>query len=374
MRICLFNLTAGFKTGGLETFTWGLADALHNRGHEVEVVAGSGNRVSTSDGIRLIQFAFRPRNEFPDLGTRFRKMAERLSFARHAFSYVRDGLFDVVLINKPYDFPVLWQLKRSAYSGVTCYNSGGTEFYFGDRYLSRAVDLWLPCSKYNAEKIHGHYGSECVVLNNGVDTEKFRPNGPRRNLHAEFSIPGSAPLLISVGRLIGWKGCQVVIEVLTRLPDVHYAMAGGGPERERLEKLALEMKVLDRIHFLGEVPHENLPSLLRGADIFVQPSIGEEAFGISVAEAMACEMPVLASNAWGLREVVVDQETGILVEPGNIDAWAKAIRCLVEDRSLAIAMGAAGRRRAVNRFTWARAAEDLEANVVRILSHRKSVV
>lgn len=372
MRICLFNLTAGFKTGGLETFTWGLAEALLALGHDVEVVAGKGDRNSASERIPLVRFDYRPRNTFPNLGTRFRKMAERLSFAQNAFGYVRDGNFDVVLINKPYDFPVLWLLKRSGFSGVTCYNSGGTEFYLGDRWFSRAVDLWLPCSEYNAGKIREHYGCSYFVLNNGVDIDRFCPEGQNRDLRTQYSIPEGGAVVVSVGRLIGLKGFQVIVEAMRHLPDLHYVLVGDGQERKRLEALSCELHLTERVHFVGEVPHAELPELLRASTIFVQPSIGEEAFGISVAEAMACGLPVLASNGWGLREVVVDRETGLLLEPGNVDAWVQALRHLANNRALGKLMGRAGRQRAVNLFTWTRAAETLEQNVSQLLARRCS--
>jgi glycosyltransferase involved in cell wall biosynthesis len=370
MRICLYNLTSGFKNGGLETFTWGLAEALVATGHEVEIVAGTGDRVSPSSHIRLTQFEFTPREAFPDLGTRFRKLAERLSFARKALAYVRDGRFDVVLINKPYDFFVLKQLKRSGYAGITCYNSGGTEFFMGDRWLSRAVDLWLPCSEYNAGKISAHYGCDYTILNNGVDTERFTPQGTREDLRLAYSIPEAATIVISVGRLIGSKGGHIIVEAIRKLPGLHFVVVGVGPDRARLEALAQSLDIADRVHFTGEVRHVDLPPFLRGADVFVQPSIGEEAFGISVAEAMACGLPVLASNAWGLREVVVDRESGLLVAPSEIDAWEEALQFIANNPEVAAQMGQAGRARAVSRFTWLEAARTLERSVRQISDQR----
>lgn len=372
MRICLYNLTSGYKNGGLETFTWGLAEALVAIGHEVELVAGKGDRVSPSSRIRLTQFDYRPRETFPNLGTRFRKLAERLSFARNALPYLRDGEFDVVLINKPYDFLVLRQLKRSDFAGVTCYNSGGTEFYMGDRWLSRAVDLWLPCSEYNAGKIAAHYGCAYTVLNNGVDTDRFIPQGPQENLRQAYAIPDDARIVISVGRLIGLKGGHVIIEAIRQQPRLHFVVVGVGPDRARLEALAQSLGIAERVHFVGEVRHADLPPFLRSADLFVQPSVGEEAFGISVVEAMACGLPALVSNAWGLREVVVDHESGLLVAPGQVDAWAEALRHLVEHPEIAARMGEAGRARAVSRFTWLAAAQTLERMVVQLGDSRKA--
>ena len=363
MRICLYNLTSGYKNGGLETFTWGLAEALVTIGHEVELVAGKGDRVSPSSRIRLTQFDYKPRETFPNLGTRFRKLAERLSFARNALPYLKNKQFDVVLINKPYDFFVLRQLKRFGFTGVTCYNSGGTEFYRGDRWLARAVDLWLPCSEYNAGKIAAHYACDYTVLYNGVDTDRFSPQGAQENLRQRYAIPADARIVISVGRLIGLKGGHVIIEAIRQQPRLYFVVVGTGPDRARLEALAESLGIAERVHFFGEVRHTELPPLLRGADLFVQPSVGEEAFGISVIEAMACGLPVLVSDNWGLREVVINHESGLLVAPGMVDAWAEALCHLLEHPEIAARMGEAGRARAVERFTWLAAAQTLERMV-----------
>lgn len=366
MKICLFNLTAGFKAGGLETFTWGIAKALRDLGNEVEVVAGAGGDPACPPGVKLVRFPYRERNRFPDFGTRFRKLAERLSFARHAAPYVAAAGFDVVLINKPYDFPVLWWLKRQGYAGVTCYNSGGTEFFRGDRWLARAVDLWLPCSQFNAGRVQVHYGCDYTLLYNGVDADLFRPEGERRDLHALFSIPAGAAVAVSVGRLVGLKGLHIVVEALASLPELHYVVIGAGPERERLEKLAASLGVAGRVHFAGEVKQAELPPWLRGADFFVQPSISEEAFGISVAEAMSCGLPVVASRGWGLKEVVVEGGTGLFAEPGDVANWRRAIAHLAADREAARRMGRAGRERVLANFTWTASAAVLLARVEEI--------
>lgn len=364
MRICLCNLTAGFKTGGLETFTWGFADALVDLGHEVEVVTGRGARVSTDPRIRLVQFDYIPREQFPNLGSRFRKLAERLSFARLALPYVRNGSFDAVLVNKPYDFFILKRLKAGGYGGVTCYNSGGTEFFFGDRLLSKAVDLWFPCSNYNAEKVFQHYKRSFTVLHNGVDTKLFSPHGEKLDLHKILAIPNGAKVIVSVGRLIGLKGVHVVIEAVANLRDTHLVVVGEGVERARLEKQAIDLRVENRVHFFGEVPHKDLPSILRAASLFVQPSIGEEAFGISVAEAMSCGLPVVVSDGWGLREVVTDGVTGVLVKPGDVSAWVQAISNVLESRLSGHSMGELARQRVVSYFTWRHAAKLFELSVL----------
>ena len=118
------------------------------------------------------------------------------------------------------------------------------------------------------------------------------------------------------------------------------------------------------MHFLGRIGHAELPQLIAEADLFVQPTVGEESFGISLVEAMACGLPVLASGVGGMTEIVVPGETGELLPPGDVPAWRSAIRGLIEDPARARALGAAGRERAVAEFTWAANARKLEACLV----------
>jgi len=351
MKICFYNLTAGFKTGGLETYCWEAGRALARQGHEVHIFGGEGGK-PRHDEVRLLSFPYTPRNRFPDLGTRFRKFCERLSFARHAASALKNGNYDAVIVNKPYDFPVLWWLKRQGFSGVTALRSGGTEFYAGDRFFARAVDVWLSTSAYNAAQVEGRYGYPVGIVHNGVDPDIFRPGSPDPLIRERFAIPVEAPLIVSTGRLIGWKGLRVIIEALPGLPDAHYLVIGNGPDRQKLEQLATQLSVGERVHFAGEVAHRDLPDHLRTSTVFVQPSIGEEAFGISVVEAMACGLPVLASNQGGLPEIVIHDETGFLLPAGNMERWREGLTLLLSQPLRAREMGASSISRVLRNFTW----------------------
>jgi glycosyltransferase involved in cell wall biosynthesis len=160
-------------------------------------------------------------------------------------------------------------------------------------------------------------------------------------------------LIISVGRLVGWKGLHIVVQALARLPDdIHYLAIGEGPELEKLQLMAKELGVIDRVHFVGRISHEELPKWFALGDVLVQPSIGEEAFGISVVEAMACGLPVLGSDNGGMKETVVPGETGYLLPRRDVDAWTKALGDILADDELRKKMGAAGRDRVFEHFTW----------------------
>ena len=114
------------------------------------------------------------------------------------------------------------------------------------------------------------------------------------------------------------------------------------------------------MHFCGRIAHDQLPQALAQADMLVQPSIGEESFGITLVEAMACALPVLASRQGGMTEIVVPGVTGDLIAAGDVEAWRAGIAQLLSQPDRMRAMGAAGRMRVVAEFTWAANAARLE--------------
>jgi len=361
MRVCFYNVTATYLAGGLETYCWEAGRALARRGHSVTIVAGNRGSARHNE-VALVQFPFRAEKEWPDFGVRFRRLAERLSFARHALPHLVATGYDAIIINKPFDFPVLWRGRHRGVTAQTLFRSGGTDFFPADRWFADAVTHWVSSSSYNARQIADRYGRKVDVIHNGVDTATFRPSERDIAVRARFGVGSHEILLVSVGRLVGWKGTRIVIEAVATLPaHIHYLVIGDGPERGSLEVLANKLGLSRRVHFAGAMRHEALPELLSNCDLFLQPSVGEEAFGISVVEAMACGLPVLASNNGGLPEIVVEGVTGRLLTPGDASAWTVAMANLCEDRSAVERMGRAARARSESDFTWAANAAKLES-------------
>ncbi len=181
-------------------------------------------------------------------------------------------------------------------------------------------------------------------------------------------------MLLSVGRLVRVKGFDLVIralpEVLRAVPDAVYVLVGSGPEEESLRAASRELGVEERVVFAGEVPYEELSrpggAFYNACDLFVMPSREDresgavEAFGIAFLEAGACGKPVLGTRSGGAGEAVLDGETGLIVEPENPAALARAIVRLLTDRELAARLGASGRERVVRELNWERAASQVE--------------
>ena len=261
MKICFYNVTASLTLGGLETYIWELGRELVIRGHDVTVVTGSGGQTRQSE-IHMVEFPFTPRQSFPNLPNfspgfrgRYKKLCERMSFARNAVPFLKGSEFDVIVVQKPFDFPVLWWARRDGLEAQTVFSSGGEDFFAGDRLFRSAIDHWVACSQSNVQQINSRYKRPVRVTYYGVDTELFRPMGRDTSWRSRYGIPVDAMLALSVGRLVRWKGLQIVIEALTELHTVHFAVVGEGSYQERLIELAATFGIEERIHFVGPVRH-----------------------------------------------------------------------------------------------------------------------
>ena len=172
---------------------------------------------------------------------------------------------------------------------------------------------------------------------------------------------GKEPRLLCIGRLIPIKGHLVLLRALAqaraRVPGVVLDVAGRGPLEPALKSFARELGIEDAVRFLGFV--SPIQKAVEQAAIVVVPSLGE-GFGMVALEAMERARPVIASAVGGLPEIVVDGETGLVVEPGDAEALADAIVSLAGDLGRAAAMGRAGRERALAEFPPERSAERIE--------------
>jgi L-malate glycosyltransferase len=185
------------------------------------------------------------------------------------------------------------------------------------------------------------------VIPNFVDPDRFR-----RHESAFCNLFGgdSDKLICHVSNFRPVKRITDVVEVFAKVAakvPSRLIMIGDGPDRSRAEAWIRDHNLRDRVSFLGNVP--NLEEILGAVDLFLLPS-DAESFGMAALEALASEVPVIATRAGGLPEVVDDGETGYLLPVGDIDAMAARAIEILRDDNLRVRMGAQGRKRAVERF------------------------
>ena len=205
-------------------------------------------------------------------------------------------------------------------------------------------------------------GRVCVI-HPPVDAARFRPDLDGSSIRDRHALQGKK-VLLTVARLVEHKGVDAVIRALPQIaasvPEAVYLVAGEGPDRTRLERLAKELGVQERVIFAGRVfrQPDEAPRYFAACDVFIMPSrhipaTGQvEGFGIVYLEAGACGKPVVAGRGGGVAEAVEDGVTGLIVDPHDVDAVARAATRLLSDDGLARNMGAAGRRRAEQPADW----------------------
>ena len=361
MKIGLIDVTITMSYGGIQTAVWELAKQLHDAGHEVHLYGGNGDVRHELAGrqIHIHTYPYTPREKVIDLGGRFRRIVERYSFARYAKQDVIRQNFDWVILTKPFDFFWPAMMPKSC-STRFVYMSGGTSFFKGDRKLAKKISAWVACSHFNAWQIQQHFKQFPAVIYNGVDMAKFKPM--TTSLRQQLGVSDPTFLLAFAGRVVGWKGLSVVIDAIAQLrdEDVKLLIIGAGDALEQLKNKAMVKGVAEQVIFHQPVEHAMLPEFYAACDAGVFPSIGDEAFGITIAEAMACGKPVIASYIGGIPEVVGnEQSAGLLVTPGDVTAMVKAINHLRALPDRGKAMGENARQRIASHYTWQHSAQRL---------------
>lgn len=346
--------------GGAEIHLHEIFGRLAGWGHRVTLLVSGwegADAYARADGMSIVRAG--SRYTFP-------------LHARRAFGGIADGGFDVIVedINKLPLFTPRW--SDIPVVGLVPHLFGSTAF--SQESFPVASTVWLAerlmplvyddvpfevISESTADDLVGRgFDRERITVSYpGIDHSACTP-------HPDGLSKGRAdePMITYVGRLQRYKGVETVLRAVARLRDeglsVRFVVAGKGQDRQRLEGLAADLGVQAQVDFAGYISEHAKIGLLRSAWLNVYPS-PKEGWGITNIEAAACGTPSLASDAPGLRESVVDGETGVLAPHGDVEAWAAAIRWLCEGPGRVDELGRAAIDYAA-RFTWEETARQTE--------------
>jgi glycosyltransferase involved in cell wall biosynthesis len=232
----------------------------------------------------------------------------------------------------------------------------------GECYRFRPYDWMVPSHKIFEDVLKAHTGrrSHGHVVPNGIDTARFRPQD-RRAVRRELGLE-NGPLLVSVGRLNVEKGVDLAIRATAEAngsgTPARLVVVGDGEERTSLERIVDSLGVRQQVTFVGAQPHERVAAYMAAADVFLFPTLRDEAAPLVLPQAMACATPVIASAIGGITEVVkTDGRNGILIPPGDQQALVAAVQQLLDDPARRRAIGEAGRRRVEAEYTIERMVE-----------------
>jgi D-inositol-3-phosphate glycosyltransferase len=235
-----------------------------------------------------------------------------------------------------------------------------------ERRTMAASDRIVALTSVDKQQMIRHYGEQApiVVIPGGVDLERFAPR-PRLSARAELGLDPHRKIVLFVGRIQRLKGLEVLVRAFAQLLDMdaELLIVGGRPgtthetrEISRLQHLAARLGVADRTRFVGAVPHEQLPAYYAAADVSAMPS-SYESFGLVAVESLACGTPVVASRVGGLRSIVRDGESGLLVPWRDADLFAERLRLVLTNDTLRSAL-AARARETVLQYGWDRIADE----------------
>jgi glycosyltransferase involved in cell wall biosynthesis len=200
----------------------------------------------------------------------------------------------------------------------------------------------------------GYDAGKVEVIYNGVDLFDYASAKDQSALRAELSIPGDVFVVGILAALRPEKAHGIFLEaakeVLEIIPNTYFLIVGDGSERGKLERLSRSLGISRRVVFAGF--RSNTAELLQLLDVSVLSSFPVvETFPMTILESMAASKPVVVTDVGGLSEMVISEETGIIVPPSDSDALAKAILRILKDPHLAWKMGSAGRTRVEENFT-----------------------
>jgi glycosyltransferase involved in cell wall biosynthesis len=347
------------RSGGMERVVQTLVEGAANLGHQVEVVAVESLGSSAQPG--------RPRSP----------VTRAFSFAALGSQEIAPGYIaaawkraDIIHVHHPHPLADLACLLRAGTTPVvvTQHADALRSIYrpMTRLVIRRARAVVVPSRAHLAlsRELSG-FESKVEVIPFGIDQTRWQVVPP--------PPPGAPPRAIFIGRLVAYKGLDILLRALEQVPDLRLDIVGSGPEGPRLRTLAQALAITDRVRWYGEYPDDDLPRRMADADFLVLPSVTvEEMFGLVVLEAMAAGRPVITTALpSAVREVNVPGITGLEVPLRDVGALTRALEVMSRDAGRRQVMGEAGRRRVAERFTQSAMAEKHIELYQRILAAKR---
>ncbi len=242
------------------------------------------------------------------------------------------------------------------------------------RWKYRQVDCFITASRAIAVMLaeDGVEPERITTIHEGIDVERVQ-QAPTANVHEEFWMPAGAPVVGTVAALVAHKGQKHLIDaaplVLRHVPDARFLILGEGDQRPPLERQVKELHLEKHVLLPGF--RTDVLSLLKAFDLFVMSSV-TEGLGTSLLDAMAAARPIVATRAGGIPEVVIDDETGLLVPVKDHVRLAEALVRVLKDPALRARLGAAGLRRVRAEFSVDRMVDETLATYGRLVGRTRA--
>ena len=368
MQVAIANYTLSMMRGGGETRDLSLARELSRLGVSVELLTIQPHLGRIRHPVEELPCRYLPSPYFRDLVYRlmmvpkagrlasFLLRQDVLQFSRHLVELLANPAEPAQVLQAAGLYPVV-ELKRRRPMVVVIRNQGGLPPPHLRRYLPLADAI--VGDGWDAEHFQQRLGRELVEIPGGVDLETFQraPSTVRSELGLE-----SAEVVLYVGRFAPLKNVSLLVEAFALLrrerPRARLVLVGEGALEARLRTEARRLGVAEAVHFVGAKPLGALPSYYAAADVFALPSSFDNSPNV-LLEAMACEVPVVATRVGGVPRYVTDGQNGLLVEPGQPAALAAALARLLDEPDLRQRLVAGGLEQVRLGRSWAASAAKL---------------
>lgn len=362
MKIALVSPYDYPYPGGVTSHVRHLCAEFKAVGHDVRILAPSSNRNIEREQVDVYRVGGVRR--IPANGS-IARITLSFRLARRVREILQDEAFDVVHAHEPlmpFLPPTVLRYSTAVNVGTFHAYRGSYYGYFYGRPILRRVfanlDARIAVSRAAKRFVRQYFMAPYRVIPNGVEVERFHPSA----VQPLPELDDGRPNILFVGRPEKRKGVGYLLraypQIKNAFPDARFIIVGAGDWEESPYRAYIERHAMRDIHIAGYVSEEDKARYLRSAHVFCAPAVQGESFGIVLLEAMAAGLPVVASEIVGYRDVVTDGQEGILVPPRNASAVAEAVCRILEDRTMAASMGAAGIEKAAL-YSWRRIAEQI---------------
>jgi len=358
MRITMATKYYPPVVGGIESHVRDLSEALVSAGHHVRVICSNTEHLFAQEVINGVEVIRLPRVTEQVATPLARHYGKALGYeARHCdvmhfhFPYPWgefQWLFEPAIRNTPYVVTYHTDIVRQK-KALSMYQP------FLKRFLNKA-NLIMASSPQLIE--YSEYlnplEKKCRQINFGLNLDHIADNEDaiKRGEELKMSLSSARPIVLFTGRLVYYKGVDVLIDSMPYV-DAEYAVIGSGPLEEEMRSRAKELGVSDRLHMMGRVSDEDLAAWYHAADVFALPSVEtSEAFGLVQIESHGAGTPVVSTLLEsGVPYANLDGVTGFSVEVGSHEALAEGINKILADPKLAKKLGAQAKKRALTEFS-----------------------
>jgi len=389
MKICFFYELFYPNVGGLETHIFEVARELVKRGHKVEVfTAGFPNtkKIEYIEGIKIVRynpfglFSWMQKSKLPLM-----RMSRRFLYAffgglHKRFSkdkydilhgHVQSGLIAARLAKKGKS-KVIWTWHGTYLEWWHKLESWflATFMIWFEKFCAKYIyyDHMITADQYTKDLSVTKLGlknKKITAIPNAIRLESFNPklyvNSKTRE---KFNFSKNDFIIFTARRLVIKTGIQFLIDALPDIikrskKNIKLVIAGDGPLKSLLVNKAKKLNILDKIVFLGNVKHKDIPELYNMSDIVVIPSL-IEATTITGIEAMAMMKPTIGTNSGGTKEVILHKKTGLIINPESSKEISKSVLYLIKNPEKAKVLGQNARKLVLNKLTWVKNVDQIE--------------